>query len=115
MHISMGSDKMKLIRDALPAVLRAAAFCSSVAGTMPRIFFWFGQMNTQTLNNMIVPNHAPMPMIVVDGLDVPEAMPKVKVSSSRPCSEESSQQPVRNVNTAPQRNQSRARGAAYFV
>ena len=54
MHMSMGKDRMKLMRDALPAILRAAAFSSSVAGTSPRIFFWFGQMKTHTLNNMMV-------------------------------------------------------------
>src|SRR5690606_20967255 len=62
MHISIGIDRMKLMREALPAVARAAAFCSSVALTMPSTFFWFGQMRTQTLNSMIVPSHAPVPI-----------------------------------------------------
>src|SRR6266404_1189127 len=61
MHMSMGRDRMKLMRDARPAVLRAAAFSSSVAGTSPRIFFWFGQMKTHTLNSMMVPSQAPTP------------------------------------------------------
>ena len=39
MHMSMGTDSRKLVREAYRAVLRAAAFCSSVAGTIPRIFF----------------------------------------------------------------------------
>ena len=29
----------------------------------PRALFWFGQISTQTLNSMIVPIHAPSPMI----------------------------------------------------
>ena len=37
----MGTERIKLMREAMPAVLRAAAFSSSVAGTMPSIFFWF--------------------------------------------------------------------------
>ena len=44
------------------AVLRAAAFSSSVAATMPSTFFWFGQISTQTLNSMMVPSQAPMPI-----------------------------------------------------
>ena len=56
-------DSTKLMREAIPAALRAAAFSASVAGTMPRIFFWFGQMMPQTLNSMMVPNQAPMPMM----------------------------------------------------
>ena len=44
------------------AALRAAAFCSSVAATIPRIFFWFGQMIAHTLNNMMVPSQAPVPI-----------------------------------------------------
>ena len=50
------------MREAYSAVLRAAAFCSSVAGTRPRIFFWFGQMSAQTLNSMIVPSQTPTPI-----------------------------------------------------
>src|ERR1700693_3671401 len=37
MHMSMGKDRIKLIRDALAAILRAAAFSSSVAGTTPAV------------------------------------------------------------------------------
>jgi len=62
MHISIGIDSTKLVREAMAATLRAPAFSSSVAGTMPKIFFWFGQMNTQTLNSMMVPSQAPMPI-----------------------------------------------------
>src|SRR5450755_2600457 len=36
MHISIGIDSRKFTREAYPATLRAAAFCSSVAGTSPR-------------------------------------------------------------------------------
>ena len=67
MHISMGMDSKKFMREAYRATLRAAAFCSSVAGTIPRIFFWLGQMSTQTLNNMMVPSHAPTPMARTPG------------------------------------------------
>ena len=81
---------------------------------MPRIFFWFGQMKTQTLNSMIVPSQAPIPMITVMGPELPEARPNVKVSMSRPGSEDNSQRPVTNVATAPQRNHNKARGATYF-
>ena len=63
MHISIGIESTKLMREARPAVLRARAFSSSVAGTMPRIFFWFGQMTPQTLSSMIVPSQAPMPIL----------------------------------------------------
>ena len=45
MHISIGIESTKLMREASMATLRALAFSSSVAGTMPRIFFWFGQMS----------------------------------------------------------------------
>ena len=70
MHISMGKERIKLMRDALDAILRAAAFSSSVAGASPRIFFWFGQMKTQTLNNMTVPSHAPTPIVRNPGCSV---------------------------------------------
>src|SRR6202021_170457 len=63
MHMSRGRERMKLMRDARAAVLRAAAFSSSVAGISPRIFFWFGQMKTQTLNSIMVPSHAPTPIV----------------------------------------------------
>lgn len=62
MHINIGIDSTKLMREAIKATLRALAFSSSVAGTMPNTFFWFGQMNTHTLNAMMVPNHAPIPI-----------------------------------------------------
>jgi hypothetical protein len=55
-------DSTKLVREASVAVLRALAFSSSVAGVMPSTFFWFGQISTQTLNSMMVPSQAPMPI-----------------------------------------------------
>ena len=63
MHINIGIDSKKLIREAYNATLRALAFCSSVAGTIPKIFFWLGQISPHTLNSMMVPSHAPMPMM----------------------------------------------------
>ncbi len=63
MHMSMGMDSTKFVRDAYSATLRALAFSSSVAGLMPRIFFWFCQIGPQTLISMIVPSHAPMPIV----------------------------------------------------
>ena len=39
MHMSMGMESRKFVREAYRATLRAAAFSASVAGTMPRIFF----------------------------------------------------------------------------
>ena len=44
------------------AATNALALAASSAGTIPSTFFWFGQISTQTLNSMIVPSHAPMPM-----------------------------------------------------
>ncbi len=44
MHINMGIESKKLMREAYKAALRAAAFCSSVAGLIPKIFCWLGQM-----------------------------------------------------------------------
>jgi hypothetical protein len=51
-----------LVREARNATRRALFFSSSVAGTMPRIFFWLGQMSAQTFTSMIVPSHAPIPI-----------------------------------------------------
>jgi len=44
MHMSMGIDSTKFTRRGHARALRARAFCSSVAATIPRIFFWFGQI-----------------------------------------------------------------------
>jgi hypothetical protein len=48
MHMIIGMDSIVFVRDARKAVARALAFSSSVAATMPRTFFWFGQISTQT-------------------------------------------------------------------
>ena len=39
MHMSIGKDSRKLVREARVAILRALAFSSSVAGLMPSTFF----------------------------------------------------------------------------
>ena len=59
---SMEKPSLSAFRDARNATLRALAFSSSVAGFMPRIFCWFGQMRTHTLKSMMVPSHAPTPI-----------------------------------------------------
>ena len=62
MKNSIGIDNTVLAREARKAVRRALSFSSSVAWTSPRIFFWFGQISTHTLNSMMVPSHAPTPI-----------------------------------------------------
>src|SRR5260370_19869055 len=115
MHMSMGMDSKKLVREAYRATLRAAAFCSSVAGTMPKIFFWLGQISTQTLNNMMVPSQAPIPMMILESITGFWSRPKVKVSTKRPWVSDNSQAPSSQVASADQRNHSRARGATYLL
>src|SRR5258707_10035831 len=115
MHISMGIDSKKLIREAYRATLRAAAFCSSVAGTIPRIFFWLGQMSPQTLNSMMVPNQAPIPMMTLESATGVWSRPKVKVSMKRPWVWDRSQAPINQVASADQRNHNRARGATHLL
>ena len=114
MHSSIGIESMKLMREALPAILRALAFCSSVAGTMPRIFFWFGQISTQTLNSMIVPSHAPMPIDHLVQIHRIAAQPEREGAAEVAAA---GQVPgaVSQVETRAQRNQSSARGATYLV
>ena len=46
-----GIDSIVFVREASKATLRARFFSSSVAETIPRTFFWFGQIRTQTLNS----------------------------------------------------------------
>src|SRR5574340_1541219 len=65
MKNSMGMESSVLVREARKATRRALFFCSSEAGVMPRIFFWVGQISAQTLNSMMVPSHAPMPISAV--------------------------------------------------
>jgi hypothetical protein len=62
MKNSIGMDSAVLVREARNATRRALFFSSSVADTRPRIYFWFGQISTHTLNSMMMPSHAPMPM-----------------------------------------------------
>src|SRR5207247_2209974 len=62
MKNSIGIDSAVFVREARKATRRALFFSSSVAATMPRIFFWLGQMSTHTLNSMMRPSQAPMPM-----------------------------------------------------
>ncbi len=103
------------MREAYRATLRAAAFCSSVAGTIPKIFFWLGQMSTQTLNNMMVPSQAPIPMMILESWTGFCSRPKVKVSTKRPWVRDRSHAPISQVASADQRNHSRARGATYLL
>ena len=113
MHMSIGTDSTKFVREASSATLRAFAFSSSVAATMPRIFFWFGQISAQTLNSMIVPSHAPMPITswyvltdspVMPSANAPRLLPRARY-----------QKPVSQVATAAQRNHHSARGAMYLL
>ena len=48
-----------LVREAIAAVNLAFAISSALASTIPRTFFWFGQIRTQTLKSIIVPIQAP--------------------------------------------------------
>src|SRR5271167_630114 len=84
MHINMGMDSKKLIREAYKAILRDLAFSSSVAGTIPRIFFWLGQINPHTLNSMMVPSQAPMPMMRLGRENVVSNILKVNALTKRP-------------------------------
>lgn len=72
-----GMDMSVFERDAMNAMFLAFATSSAVASTMPKTFFWFGQMSTQTLNNMIVPSQAPIPIVVAYGFEGP-TRPNVK-------------------------------------
>ena len=101
MHISIGIDKKVLVRDAIKATTLALAFCSSVASTIPRIFFWLGQINTHTLKSIMVPNHAPTPInamlsVNVNAATTPEPSPPCRISSAAA--------PVNQVKTDDQRN-----------
>ena len=62
MKNSIGIDSIVLVREARSATRRALFFSSSVAGFIPRIFCWFGQISVHTLISMIVPSHAPTPI-----------------------------------------------------
>ena len=95
------------VREAINAINLALAISSAVASFMPKIFCWFGQIRTQTLNNMIVPNHAPRPItsIPAEKVNAPIAPPK---PSNAPT-------PVNQVTAADIRNQSNALGAIYLL
>ncbi|MND08371.1 hypothetical protein D3C83_309430 [compost metagenome] len=51
-----------MVREAIIARLPAFAFAASSTVTMPSAFFWFGQMTSQTLRNMMMPSHMPTPI-----------------------------------------------------
>ena len=92
----------------------AFAISSGLALTMPSTFFWFGQIRTQTLNSMIVPSHAPTPIVIAYWLTGSEPMPSMKAFASWPlCIRKLA--PDSQVTSAPQRNQASARGATYLV
>ena len=95
------------MRDAMAATTLALAFSSSEADTIPRIFFWFGQISTQTLNNMMVPSQAPVPIMTAPLPSMKALVKPTPISSSAAA-------PVNQVSNAAQRNQSNARGATYL-
>jgi len=64
MLISIGMDINVFDRDAMNAMFLALATCSGVASTIPSTFLWFGQIYTHTLNTMMVPSHAPIPIVL---------------------------------------------------
>ncbi len=64
MHSSMASDSSVFTRENSIAVRAAFAFTSGSTCTMPRAFFWFGQITNQTLNHMMIASHMPTPMMV---------------------------------------------------
>jgi hypothetical protein len=105
MKNSIGIDSMVLVRDARKATRRALFFSSSVAETMPRIFFWFGQISTHTLNSMMVPSQAPMP---IGPMPLRSRKASTKYGPSKAA-------PAIQVTTAAQRKNSRARGATCLV
>ena len=59
MQRSIGTDKTTLVLEAIAAVNLALAISSALASTIPRTFFWFGQIRIHTLNSIIVPIQAP--------------------------------------------------------
>ena len=84
MLMTSGIDRNVLVREARNATRLALAISSGVAGFMPRIFFWLGQMRTQTLKSMMVPNHAPTPISIADWLNVSPMRPSVNASPKIP-------------------------------
>ena len=59
---SMGIDNMVLKREVSIAKRAAAAFSSGSTVTIPRAFFWLGQMMNQTLNAISNAIHMPIPI-----------------------------------------------------
>jgi len=80
-------------------------FSSSLADTMPRIFFWLGQISTHTLNSMIVPSHAPDADRVIRLVEEEEGVEEVPRRAAPP--------PRARSLTLP-RNQNKARGMTCF-
>ena len=85
MLMTSGMDISVFKRDAMNATFLAFAISSAPASTSPKIFFWFGQIKTQTLKSMIVPSQAPMPIVrSYGGLGESANMPRANASSSSP-------------------------------
>ncbi len=62
MATNMGSDSSILVRENNIAVRAAFGFASAGASTKPKAIFWFGQITSHTLRNMMMASHMPMPM-----------------------------------------------------
>jgi hypothetical protein len=62
-----GIENMVLIRDVMPARRAAAAFSSDEALTIPRTFFWLGQITNQTLKAMINASQSHRPAVERSG------------------------------------------------
>ena len=96
--------------------MRAARFfSSSPACFMPSTFCWFGQMITQTLNAMMMPNHMPKPIVAAPatpaGADIAlSVIPNARALPRYP-SIHATSSPNATVDSAAQRNQNNARGA----
>src|SRR5210317_2362003 len=114
MLMIIGMDISVFEREARKAVFLALATSSALASTMPRTFFWFGQMSTHTLNNMIVPNHAPTPIVIPYWFTGSVLRPSMNALPNCPLWKRKLA-PVIQVANAPQRNQASARGATYLV
>ena len=77
MNRSIGMDIRVFERDARKATRRALPFSASDASTIPKIFFWFGQINHHTLNNIMVPSQAPIPIVAKASLPSSALTPSV--------------------------------------
>ena len=75
MDSNIGNDKRVFTLDVSIAVLTALGFSSGEHSTIPRAFFWFGQIINQTLKAIIKPNHIPIPIAVF--LPPPDPIPSV--------------------------------------